>query len=114
MSPLDPALLAPPIKRFRVSEELAQQYIDLFVNRPKYTLQAQWPMMNGKVNWFVAYEGKDPVTRKPKALDAKTIQGHINGNFTVGLYAVNPENQRCKWIAIDADYEIEQSIRDLA
>jgi len=113
MSPLDAALLAPPIKRFHVSAELAQQYIDLFVNRPKYTLQAQRPLMNGKVNWYVAYEGKDPKTRQPKALDVKTIQGHINGNFTVGLYAVNPETQRCKWIAIDADYEIEQSIRDL-
>jgi hypothetical protein len=24
---------------------------------------------------------------------------------TVGLYAINPQSQRCKWIAIDADYD---------
>jgi hypothetical protein len=113
MAPLDAALLAPPFKRFHVSLELAQQYHEIFVNRQKYTLQAQRPMMNGKVNWYVAYIGKDPATRIPRKLDPETIRHHINGDFTVGLYALNPDTQRSKWIAIDADYEFKESIRDL-
>jgi hypothetical protein len=38
MCPLDPALLAPPYKRFRVSPELADAYMHLFVNRPEYSI----------------------------------------------------------------------------
>jgi hypothetical protein len=29
----------------------------------------------------------------------------LEGGVTVGLYAINPTTQRCKWVAIDADYE---------
>ena len=32
----------------------------------------------------------------------------------MNLYAINPETQCCKWVAIDADYETEQAKRDLA
>jgi hypothetical protein len=28
----------------------------------------------------------------------------LEGRITIGLYAINPLNQRCKWVAIDADY----------
>jgi hypothetical protein len=28
----------------------------------------------------------------------------VEGRITVGLYAINPNTQRCKWVAIDADY----------
>jgi hypothetical protein len=30
---------------------------------------------------------------------------HLEGRVTIGLYAINPQTQRCKWVAIDADYE---------
>ncbi len=62
MCPLDPALLAPPYKRFRVSPELADAYMHLFVNRPEYSIQAAQPMMNGKVGWYLA---RDRNTREP-------------------------------------------------
>ena len=29
---------------------------------------------------------------------------HLEGQITIGLYAINPATQRCKWVAIDADY----------
>jgi hypothetical protein len=38
-------------------------------------------------------------------LTKKTIRRHLAGEFTVGLYAINPSTQRCKWVAIDADYK---------
>ena len=30
---------------------------------------------------------------------------HLAGWVTIGLYAINPQSQRCKWITIDADYD---------
>jgi hypothetical protein len=33
-----------------------------------------------------------------------TIRNHLEGRITIGLYAINPATQRCKWVAIDADY----------
>ena len=44
----------------------------------------------------------------------KTIEQHLAGQITVNLYAINPETQCCKWVAIDADYDTEQAKRDLA
>ena len=29
----------------------------------------------------------------------------MEGEITIGLYAINPSSQRCKWVAIDADYK---------
>jgi hypothetical protein len=30
---------------------------------------------------------------------------HLNGDITISLYAINPESQRSKWVAIDADFD---------
>ena len=102
MCPLDPALLAPPYKRFLVSPELADAYMHLFVNRLEYSIQAAQPMMNGKVGWYLA---RDRNTREPKLLDNATIRAHIDGEHTINLYSIHPETQRSKWVAIDADYD---------
>jgi hypothetical protein len=32
------------------------------------------------------------------------VSDHLEGKITIGLYAINSLNQRCKWVAIDADY----------
>jgi len=29
---------------------------------------------------------------------------HLNGQITIGIYPINPQTQRSKWVAIDADY----------
>ncbi|HZM09981.1 MAG TPA: hypothetical protein VFC15_07205 [Candidatus Limnocylindrales bacterium] len=44
-------------------------------------------------------------------LTGETIRQHLEGKITVGLYAINPSTQRCKWVAIDADYK--NSMEDL-
>ena len=49
-----------------------------------------------------------------RSLTEKTIEQHLAGQVTVNLYAINPETQCCKWVAIDADYDTEQAKRDLA
>jgi hypothetical protein len=33
------------------------------------------------------------------------MRRHLKGELTLGLYAINPATQRCKWLAIDADYK---------
>jgi TOTE conflict system, Archaeo-Eukaryotic Primase domain len=49
-----------------------------------------------------------------RSLTEKTIEQHLAGQVTVNLYAINPQTQCCKWVAIDADYDTEQAKRDLA
>jgi hypothetical protein len=49
-----------------------------------------------------------------RSLTEKIIEQHLAGQVTINLYAINPETQCCKWVAIDADYETEQAKRDLA
>jgi hypothetical protein len=39
------------------------------------------------------------------SLTLKTIRRHLEGEVTIGLYAINPATQRSKWVAIDADYD---------
>jgi hypothetical protein len=43
-------------------------------------------------------------TDLPAMLTDETIRRHLEGEIAVGLYAINPSTQRCKWVAIDADY----------
>jgi hypothetical protein len=38
-------------------------------------------------------------------LTAATIRRHLEGDVTLGVYAMNPATQRCKWIAMDGDYK---------
>src|SRR5260370_12604556 len=38
-------------------------------------------------------------------LSLETVREHLNGQLTIGIYALNPRTQRSKWVAIDADYE---------
>ena len=33
------------------------------------------------------------------------IRDSLNGDITISLYAINPETQRSKWVAIDADFD---------
>jgi hypothetical protein len=44
-------------------------------------------------------------TGAPLALTKETIRRHLEGEITIGLYAIHPFTQRCKWVAIDADYK---------
>ncbi len=75
----------------------AARYFKLFVNRLAYTVQSARPNEKGKHYY---YRPKDN-----RRLSLETIREHLNGQLTLGLYALNPKTQRSKWVAIDADYE---------
>jgi hypothetical protein len=47
------------------------------------------------------------------SIDTTQIAKHLAGEITINLYAINPETQRCKWVAIDADYDRDRACRDL-
>jgi len=51
------------------------------------------------------YQPKNKDSGQPLELDPATVRKHQAGWITIGLYAINPQSQRCKWIAIDADYD---------
>src|ERR1700690_4011915 len=82
---------------------LATRYWHLFVNRLAYTVQSEKPGNNGKHYYYKPKDGR--------RLSRETVLQHLNGHMTIGIYAINPETQRSKWVAIDADYE--NAVEDL-
>jgi hypothetical protein len=90
--------------RIIATPELASRYFDLFVNRLAHTLQSTRPDPDKGRHYY--YRPK----RNTK-LTLDVIRKHLEGQLTVGLYAINPRTQRCKWVAIDADYA--DAVQDL-
>lgn len=88
--------------RFDVSQETASDFMRLFVNRGAYGMQAVRSLPNGSVPYYLV---RDWQTKEPKPLDADVVRKHLNGDLTINLYAINPETQRSKWVAIDADFD---------
>src|SRR5258708_23496538 len=76
---------------------MARRYFALFVNRLAYTLQSHKPGANGKHYYYRP--------KQDRRISPQTIREHLNGQLTIGVYALNPKTQRSKWVAIDADYE---------
>lgn len=87
---------------FCVSRDTANNFIRLFVNRRAYGIQAARALPNGSVPYYVA---RDWTTKQPKPLNESVVRMHLNGDITINLYAINPETQRSKWVAIDADFD---------
>ena len=58
------------------------------------------------------YRPKDRKTGRGLSLTPETIRRHLEGEITIGLYAINPMTQCSKWVAIDADYL--DALKDLA
>jgi hypothetical protein len=83
--------------------EQAHEYTAWFVNRRAYTRQTDRPDDNSGKYYF--YQARNRQTKERLALDDQVIRKHLAGVQTVGLYAINPETQRSKWVAIDADYD---------
>jgi hypothetical protein len=92
--------------KFNVSRDTANDFMGLLVNRRAYSIQAHKALPNGKHPYFLAKEwNKDPEKRKPKSLDTDAVRMHLNGDITINLYAINPDTQRSKWVAIDGDFD---------
>lgn len=83
--------------RFLASDETVARYFELFVNRGAYTVQSSAPDSGTRRCHYYRPKGRISLSR-----DA--VRRHLEGQVTIGLYAINPATQRCKWVAIDADY----------
>jgi hypothetical protein len=89
--------------RLKASARLVADYFHLFVNRLAYTLQSNRPHPLSSRHYY--YRPKDKETGQGLCLTLDTIRRHLEGEITIGLYAINPATQCSKWVAIDADYE---------
>lgn len=85
------------MKPGQVTTEMAARYFRLFVNRLAFTVQSYRPDPKGKHYYYRP--------RDARQLTRDTIRDHLNGQITIGIYALNPRTQCSKWVAIDADYE---------
>lgn len=90
-------------KRSAILPQVIEDYWRLFVNRRAYTLQSTRPDPESGRHYYFRPSHKRTGARLE--LNANTIRRHLAGELTIGLYAINPENQCSKWVAIDADYE---------
>ena len=86
----------------KASPRVVREYSRLFVNRGAYTLQSLRPHPESGRHYYFRPKAKG--TGKELSLSAVTIRRHLQGELTIGLYAINPSTQRSKWVAIDADY----------
>jgi len=96
------------VEHIRANAQIVHDYIRLFVNRGAYTLQSHRPDSSGRHYYF---RPKAKGSRQDLALTADVIRRHLEGEITIGLYAINPSTQRSKWVAVDADYA--QAMDDL-
>jgi len=86
----------------RADLQIVADYTRLFVNRGAYTLQSSRPHpVSGRHYYF---RPKAMTMGRELRLTADTIRRHLEGEITIGLYAINPATQRTKWVAVDADY----------
>lgn len=86
----------------RVTPEIAGNYGHLFVNRRAYTLQSARPHPENGRHYYFRPKAKG--TGAELGLTGSIIRRHLQGEITIGLYAINPATQRSKWVAIDADH----------
>jgi hypothetical protein len=89
-------------RRLNATTAQVKIYTDLFINRRAYTLQSIRP--RGESGRHYYYRPNERASGAPLLLTEQIIADHLEGRITMGLYAINPLNQRCKWVAIDADY----------
>ena len=80
---------------FCVTRQTADHFLKLFVNRLSYGIQRDKPLSDGTF----------PYIKQKRPLDLDAVRMHLNGDITINLYAINPQTQSSKWVAIDADYE---------
>jgi len=87
----------------KATPSVVKAYSWLFVNRRAYTLQSPRPHPETGRHYYFRPRAKH--AGGPVSLTATTIQRHLEGGITIGLYSINPATQRSKWVAIDADYD---------
>jgi TOTE conflict system, Archaeo-Eukaryotic Primase domain len=93
----------------KTGPEVVGAYFRLFVNRRAFTIQSKKPHAQTGRHYY--FRPKENGTEQPVSLTEDVLRQHLEGAITIGLYALNPSTQRCKWVAIDADYK--DSMEDL-
>jgi hypothetical protein len=88
--------------RLPATPEMARTFSQLFVNRRAYTIQSKRPHPESGRHYYYRPKGQNGAPAPGLTLD--TVRRHLGGELTIGIYAINPATQRCKWMAIDADY----------
>ena len=88
--------------------EMAAEYARWFVNRLAYTRQSDRPHPESGRHYY--YRPR-PTGGGELGLEPEDVRRHLAGEITLGIYAINPETQRVKWMGIDADYK--RSLDDL-
>ena len=68
----------------QVSPGLATDYFRLFVNRRAYTIQSNRPHPRSGKHYYYR------PTRNKLGPTLETIRRHLEGEITIGLYAINP------------------------
>jgi hypothetical protein len=89
--------------RLPATPDLAREFTELFVNRRAYTIQSMRPHPESGRHYYYRPKSKD--AEAPTGLSLEIVRQHLAGELTIGIYAINPATQRCKWMAIDADYK---------
>ena len=89
--------------RLPATPEMAREFSALFVNRRAYTIQSTRPHPDSGRHYYYRPKSKDG--GRLAGLSLEIVRQHLAGELTIGIYAINPTTQRCKWMAIDADYK---------
>src|SRR6202050_1940041 len=90
-------------KRYQATSTNVEDYWQLFVNRRAYVLQSmRTHAESGRYYYCRPKAGKNG---EVPSLTAATVRRHLEGDLTIGVYAMSPGTQRCKWIAMDGDYK---------
>lgn len=87
------------VEHFRVNRETVGRFKKLFVNRLAYGMARK--LSDGSVIYQLA---KNYGTEDPKPMTDDVLRMHLDGYVTINLFSTNPQTQRCKWVAIDADF----------
>ena len=72
----------------KATSEIVRDYSRLFVNRGAYTLQSSRPHPESGRHYYFRPKAKE--TGGEVSLTAATIRRHLEGELTIGLYAINP------------------------
>jgi len=76
-----------PMLRLKAPASVVADYFRLFVNRRAYTLQSNRPHPQSGRHYY--YRPKDKKTGQGLSLTLDTIRRHLEGEITIGLYAVS-------------------------
>jgi hypothetical protein len=88
--------------KLKATAEMVRQFEELLVNRRAYTVQSMKPHPESGRHYY--FRPTEKGTGASLALTADSIRRHLEGDITIAVYAINPNTQRSKWLAIDADY----------